>query len=492
MGKVMTLWPQLPIDPEETLLSYTDRLSLMHTGRGIERLLKDRGIHKEHFISGRADAVAMLAEATGHTVDDLQRNAIRVFQRGASFRGEDFSKTSLSPRVARYCPICLAEDGAKDERRFRLLWGFRHVSRCDRHSIWLANAPVADATNLRIALGVSPLALAVDTDPETPEYLSWLRNRLHSAHCANDPWLDCQTTEQVLAASEMLGAILEHGHKVAVTKLSPAQTEQATDIGFTIYREGPLAIEKALDTIRQTSPAIAVQAGPLAYYGKLFDWLDRRSQAIDPGPIRDILRDHIVTHSAVERGATVLGVEITEQRFYTIYNLSAEVGIDRPRLSRLLKKLGQIPSDATEVESGKMVFEAAEIVPLIEAFKSAVPLQDIPQYLGASKGQIEVLYRSEIVKPLVPRTGPGSVRHVIFDRQHLDGLLAKIGMIPELPAEAGANFHPIAYACQRGAGPFAEIFVETLEGRIPAFRHPEKSGIRAIYIDVNAVLEMKM
>ncbi|MEO9517358.1 MAG: hypothetical protein ABJH45_06140 [Paracoccaceae bacterium] len=73
-----------------------------------------------------------------------------------------------------------------------------------------------------------------------------------------------QTLEQVLAASEMLGAILEHGHRVAVMKLSPEQTEEATDIGFSIYSEGPEAISEALDTIRITSPATAVNRAGFA------------------------------------------------------------------------------------------------------------------------------------------------------------------------------------------------------------------------------------
>lgn len=59
----------------------------------------------------------------------------------------------------------------------------------------------------------------------------------------------------------MIGGVLQHGHKV---KLSPAQTEEATDVGFSIYSEGADAVEEALDTIRKTSPANAVQAGALA------------------------------------------------------------------------------------------------------------------------------------------------------------------------------------------------------------------------------------
>ena len=100
--------------------------------------------------------------------------------------------------------------------------------------------------------------------------------------------------DQILAESEMIGAILELGHKMALTSLSPATMEEAKDIGFSMYSERPDAVEEALDTIRNASPATAVQAGPLAYYGKLFDWLDRRSNATDPGQIRDILCDHIV------------------------------------------------------------------------------------------------------------------------------------------------------------------------------------------------------
>ena len=98
------LRPALAIDPEETLLSYTDRLSMLHTGKDMKRLLKDRGINVEHFTSGRFDAVQALAEATGHEASELKRISIRVTQRGGEFRGEDISKPFLSPRAQRYCP----------------------------------------------------------------------------------------------------------------------------------------------------------------------------------------------------------------------------------------------------------------------------------------------------------------------------------------------------------------------------------------------------
>lgn len=485
------LSPMLPFDPQETLTSYADRLSMYHTGRGMERLLKDYGIHHEHFVSGRPEAVARLAEATGHPRADIRRNAIRVFQRGGEFRGEPTSKSFLSPQAKRYCPACLVEDGSPTDWKFRLIWGFRHVQRCDRHGVWLTPTGNAVATTLRVALNEMPIAVLVNATEETPAYLDWLRGRLEGDGLPEALWLANQTLEQVLAASEMIGGVLQHGHKVKLTRLSPAQTKEATDIGFSIYSEGPDAIEEALDTIRQTSSANAVQAGPLAYYGALFDWLDRRSNSIDPGPIRDILRNHIVKHSAVEPGTTVLGVEISERRYHTLYSLSAAVGVERPRLSRLLRKLGEIPTNATEVDCGNMVFEAATTVQMVEAFKTAVPLRDVPEYLGASKRQVETLYREGIVLPLVPRSGPGSVRHVVFGRSHLDELLARITRLPEVDPFCDGDLHPISYACQRGAGRFEHLFAEILQGKIPAFRNPDRTGIGSIVVDVGTLVSAK-
>ncbi|WP_165971799.1 TniQ family protein [Meridianimarinicoccus aquatilis] len=480
----MSLWPVLPFHPEETLLSYSDRLAMLHTGRGMDRLLRDIGINTEHFTSGREAAVARFAEAVGLPLEALQQASIRVSQRVASFRGEDISKSFLSPRAARYCPACLEEEGHRTDRRFRLIWGFRHVARCERHSLWLVNSPCANETNLRLALGTSPLGAALSVSSETPDYLKWLRTRLHFGPRLGASWMDDQTTEQVLAASEMLGGILQHGHKVALRKLTPGETEEATDIGFSIYCEGPAAIEEALDTIRRNSSATAVQAGPLAYYGKLFEWLDRRSNALDPGPIRDILRNHIVKHSAIEPGTKVLGVEIAERRYHTLHSLSATVGVERPRLSRLLKKLGEIPEEATELESGNMLFEAARTVPLIEAFSTAIPLQDVPLYLGATRRQVDILYRVGIVKPLIPRTGRGSVRHIVFARSQLDVLLDRIAELPKLDDIDEAKFLPISFACQRGAGRFEDLFCKIIDLQIPGFRRSGKVGIGAIYVDV--------
>ena len=113
-------------------------------------------------------------------------------------------------------------------------------------NVWLEPTANPTKTCLRVALNETSLAAPSGIIYETPTYLDWLHGRLQGGDTTETPWLADHTLEQVLAASEMIGGVLQHGHKVKLTKLSPAETEEATDIGFSIYSEGPEAVEEAL------------------------------------------------------------------------------------------------------------------------------------------------------------------------------------------------------------------------------------------------------
>ncbi|WP_370160704.1 hypothetical protein [Limimaricola soesokkakensis] len=290
-----------------------------------------------------------------------------------------------------------------------------------------------------------------------------------------------QTIEQVLAASEIIGAVLQHGHKVSLKKLSGTERETATDIGFTIYREGPEAVTEALTTIRNMSSASAPQAGPLAKYGTLYDWLDRRCNVIDPGPIRDLLRKHIIEHDTVGAGETVLGVEITHRRYHSVESLAEVTGISRSRLGRLLQKMGKVPAGATEAECGRIRFEADEITGFIADSETAIPLLEVPEYIGARKRQVEMLYAAEIVLPLVPRTGRGAVRNVVFARRHLDGLLSAISNLPEA-GPADGSLTSISYACQRGLGTTPDVVRRILSKELRACRKPRPPRLDRVLV----------
>lgn len=164
--------------------------------------------------------------------------------------------------------------------------------------------------------------------------------------------------------------------------------------------------------------------------------------------LRDLLHEHIVKHSAVDSGETVLGVETLKRQYHSMQSLAHETGSERRRLSRLMQKLGYFPPGTTDAESGRLVFAADEVVSFIDDYGTAVPLTDVPKYLGASKHQTEILYAAEILTPLIPRNECGAVRNVVFSRRHLDEFLAKISSFSEVKDEVKSDLNTIAYACQ--------------------------------------------
>lgn len=138
-------------------------------------------------------------------------------------------------------------------------------------------------------------------------------------------------------------------------------------------------------------------------------------------------------------------------------------------------------------DTGKMVFEAAEILPLIEEFQTAISLHDLAGHLGASKRQIELLYRAGHLRPLVPAPERGAVRNVVFARSHLDEVLARIDSMEELGSTEN-GWHPVAYVCQRGAGPFPDVYGRIMSGHLKAKRHSVQHGIASIRVNLDDAL----
>ncbi len=475
------LRPHLEFNPEETALSFASRLALTHTGRGVGQLLRDLGINTTNFISGRRAEVVALADAAGISHDDLVASSVDVRRTHAIFRGEIVSRSCVSPRAARFCPDCLAEDGDRNSWSHRLIWCIRHTQRCARHGLWLNANSDPSAEALHGAVPHAEWSDRREVRDETPEYLVWLEARICGRTQEESSWLATQPIGQVLNASEMIGAVLEHGHDVRVSRLSDEASEQAIDIGFSIYREGPEAVTEALDTIRSASSASAVQAGPLAYYGRIYEWLDKKSNNIEPGPIRDILRAHIVRHFAIEPRTTVLGEEVKTRTAYTFQELSIALGMDRRRLSRLLQKLGKVPVGASDKETGNMTFDVAETLPLIQAFQSSIRLQELPEYLGASKRQVTALCRRGFLEPMVPSSTRGAVRNIAFARAPLDAILCRIEQLPSMTG-ADENWRTVSAACQRGSLPFEILFPKIMTGYLPARRDPRKHGIGSLLL----------
>ncbi|TFL18457.1 TniQ family protein [Jannaschia formosa] len=487
MGELMAcLLPHIPVQPDETLNSFLARLASFHTGMGPNRILADLGINKVALLRGEAQSLDALSQATCVDSRCLSDGLIVVRQRDVLFRGQQAAKTSLSPTVKAFCPDCVAADGAPHERRHRILWCFSDVRWCPVHGRRLSEHSGDPSTGLP-CVALSKGAAGPPEVGAPPKFVSFVENRLRGTALDGSAWIDTQSIDQVLTASAMLGGVLEHGHDVRLNRISPDQREAAVERGYRIMAGGRAAIVEALTEIRSASTATAVQAGPLAMYGSLYDWLDRRANLIDPGPIRDALRDHIVEHSAVETGETILGEEVKRRQFYSLQSLADSMGLDRRRLSRLLQKLGHIPAGATDAESGRLVFPADAMEEFCSDWRNAILLHDVPDYIGASKRLTHALYAAGVLEPLVPADEPGAVRKVVFSQRSLDRLLGRIAVLPIAEGEIEDHrLMTVVEAGQRGFGLAVELASCVLTGCMPAYRKPGEPRLDRILIPVGS------
>lgn len=147
-------------------------------------------------------------------------------------------------------------------------------------------------------------------------------------------WIIGQPSEQVPAASAVLGAVLDHGPGESLPCLDGDQQE-AADTGPAVHGAGPDAIRDAISSTRERAGIEAAQAGLPAMSGRLHDWPKTRSSLLGPGPIRSILRDQIIVHSAVDRRNAVLGEVVEVRRFHSLGSLALRTGTSGRRLFRL-------------------------------------------------------------------------------------------------------------------------------------------------------------
>lgn len=480
------LQPYFPQRPQETLLSYACRLAYLHTGQGLPRLLGDLRISQADFVAADPEAVQAFADAVGGDAGILAQSGIRLLHRYNVFRGEDFSRSFLPGRVVQFCPECLAEQGGRENWSCLIAWSFASVPICSRHACLMTFIEEESFLDLR-QMGVPTAGIS---EPVTVgAHVRWLEARLAGKPVSG--WLRGQTIEQVLHSSEMLGMVLQHGEQVRPNQLSRRQRSEAMEVGFLVYRDGEQAIQGALCDIRRNAVAHAVQAGPLATFGPLFDWLDRRANLIDPGPIKAILREHILEHEAWAPGEMLLGQPVEERRLHSVKSLSEALKTDRRRMSRLLQKLGLVPEGATDAESGRLVFRVQEIEQLVEDYQNAVPLARVPEYLGGSQNMVQALYGAGMLQAVIPADAPGAVRGVLFARRELNNLLAKLEALPVLEGDGRSRAILLSDACQRYGLRAGDALVSILAGKLAAGRCEGLPSLHAVLVDKAAFLEFR-
>lgn len=486
------LAPHIPFDPAEGPLSYAARLAGVHTGDRLLQFLKDTGFKPQDMAANKEDALSRLAELSGVPLCDLRANAaVPIGGRTFVIRGEQVTAEFLANPHTVFCPACLAEDDRTGGRRGRWEWALSVVRTCSRHGIPLlrqAKGPWDDMfhelEHLVPERGEELQALIEEAEPRASSpHQEYVIRRLNGE--AGPEWLDAQSLEQAVRATELLGILVEHGPDQLLPELTPDDWDHAGRIGFGFTARGEEGIREALVAQVRKFDDTTGSPGPRKIFGRFYEALAYSKSLKDPGDIARILREVITENIAMPAGTKVLGVKLTERRLHTVSSLAKEQGLDTRTLRDVLVAAGLIPEKAPAhypipVQKGR---EVASRV------KRIVHVSSLPDALVCARPLVDQLFADQLLAPIY-YGGPGGKGRTQkgVDRDEIAVLVGKLhAKAVELNAET-VGLVPISKAAEKAKVPAVTVVHMILGGFLErVFRLAGEDGIAALRVDPSEI-----
>ena len=493
------LFPPLPLNEDETAASYVSRLSFLHTGLPANRLLADLGVDVRDFSRGLPQALGRVAEAAGVAVSQLARGMISRSERCRKFRGETWSSDFVIPEGRRVCPACLQEDAPTGEpwlMRGRILWRLRPVTTCPIHECALVERPFPNSGD-ELARDFPRFDQLVELPSRAggqklTSVESMIVARLNDVPTNADAWLDGQTLEQASRACEMIGLVKAFGKKFVMKDLSRDDWRHAAELGFASAQRGEEGIRAAFDEMLAITPSAAGQAGPRNGYGRLFEWLADTTPIVDFGPIRPLLRDHVLDHYSVKPGEMLLGEKVYRRRMHSVHSLAVNTRIHRKRLRKALVQLGYIGDDTWDAAAHHLMVPAVIAEQISKDLKESVALQLLPELLLCSRTQAESIYREGVLDPLLDKDPVTGIGRIAFAQRTIDAFLKLLEDLPVVEAVAPPSYVDLTTAAKKTSLTTGVIIREVFEGGIGCVRLPGAIGLLRIRLfadDLRGLIE---
>lgn len=412
----MAISPALPPLDGETTVSWVARMARFHANMNSYDFLEAIELSRQNVTDGTDIAFGRLQALTGIARDRIEAtNYSPIGDRAFRHRDELFGTHFAGRKWTTYCPACLLEDASATGpsagiRVGRVNWLFAPIRTCAKHGIALVRR-----RNTHFSQQFQDMAFVAPEDRELDRELreasavkvsplqTYVERRF--AGSKGPEWLDGQAIDQAAKACEMLGACLEFGAHCNLDELTNEQWDRAGAIGFEAASAGPAGIRRALEETARRSRTTISKGGPQARFGRLYQWLQFNKSGRDRGPMREVVRNHILDTMPVEVGTKLFGEVVLERRRHTIVTLSKATGIHIRTLNRALVRAGILPDhDEKHIESWTS-FDAEVGEGLARRIQNSLPIRAIPDHLNCNRRQAELLVRNGILPQLVPGLG---------------------------------------------------------------------------------------
>ncbi|WBU60583.1 TniQ family protein [Paracoccus albus] len=495
------LTPKLPFRPEETHLSWATRLSALHGTDSLRPFLTDMGIKPVDLITGRPAAVNRLCEVAGQAPGPVWLNtAMSDGKHSYSLRGETLPVSMILRDETRFCPLCLLEDdeaagGTKYNRSARLDWSLRVVTTCARHNLRLAPrlrprgaGELHGIRELVPERGQQLVALADELPRREPSPIqTYVINRLNGE--TGPAWLDRQSLEQAVKATQMLGIVMTFGAKVMMGRVDSEDLDFAGRNGWKFTSFGEAGVNEALTMLQGN--AYRQDIGGQNYatvFGALYNWLREPGERSDHGPIKKLLRNYIINNMDVTVGRELLGKRIERRLKYSAQSLALETGLHRQTLRKVLVNRGLVASEDADKSNSVVLVDTVPGLDAAEALCRAVPFLGLQAYLNASLPVVRTLIDLGLLTPLHRSKTPKGRDKCGFDGREVGALLDRVhSLAPEIQHH-DAEWITLTQCTKRARVTMQSVLKLVFDGQIKGIgRCVGETGFKAIRIDLDEI-----
>lgn len=448
---MLQLFPHLPFQTDETPASWAARMSVLHGCSTLRTFLSDQGIASSDFLHGRRSVIDRLCHAAGQDPAPVWRNtATSEGNQNFTLRAEPLPASMMVREETRFCPLCLHHDDLGGNpgivRRDRLVWSLRVVTTCPEHEIALIYRGRDHRDKMQRKLiahiperGGALVALAEKTTRREPSPLqTYVLDRLEGKK--GSEWLDGQTLEQAVRATQMLGVVMAFGTSINLGSVDRNGWDLAGRMGWTWVATGEHGLHAAFAELQ----AAAFERGQggqnyFTVFGQLYRWLLEPGNRSDHGPIKQLLRNYIVQNMDVCVGRDLLGERIERRRKYSVQSLALQSGLHPQTLGKVLVERRLIAAENADKPASILLVDADEGRQAAASLSRSVPFVQLPALLGASRPIASCLIELGILTPLTRSQGQNTRDKCGFDALEVEQVLDRIHvMAPEmsdLPAE---------------------------------------------------------
>ena len=495
------LSPRLPFVPDETPLSWAARLAAFHTGGRLVPFLNDLGIALMELVAGATEAITRLCEIADQ--DPVLHNTIHALgERRFLLRDETFAVEMTIGPETRFCPACLAEDETGQHRpdamrRGRLIWRLQPVRVCPVHHLTLISRRLNKWDDIAHELSVlvpedrQALQVLAKTAPiQQPSPLQdYVLARLEGR--SGPAWANGQGIEQVTRATEMLGAVLQFGTQAKPAELSMTEWNVASSNGWSYVRQGEAGVQLGLEMLqgRALEQGMVGHRNRFATFGMLYRWLSSPKLTKDPGPIREVLRRHIIDTMDTQPGEVVLGETVEIPRWSSISSIAKSSGVHTLTLRDVLIARRAISAKAKDQPcSATLVhFQTGHEVAL--EMRRAVAVTALPGLLNASRPMVTGLINLGLLAALHSDNGQkqGKVSRSI-DGLRVEALICEINQTFPRVETAPAGCVTLAKAAEKSRVPMEIILIGVFRHHLErVFRLQSEPGLGGLLVDPQEV-----